>query len=118
MSFGRLGAVAQLYYRDSMMRKPGGFLEIIAPDARSRTVFFSGRTINDTARDTFSCGHCNRVVAVEPMCDAADMGGLCKQCMRLICPECYGVGSCTPLEVRIEEQEARGRFIRQMQEWG
>lgn len=56
--------------------------------------------------DTFSCGHCNAVTHVKPKADPADVGGLCKCCMKLICPNCVGK-SCTPLMKRIEQEEAR-----------
>ncbi len=101
------------------MRKPGGWLSISAPDKRSQRVILNGTVVSDEKEaDTFSCGHCQRVVVVKPMQDPADVGGLCKCCMTLICPQCYGLGACTPIEKKIEQQEDRGRFLRQMQEWG
>lgn len=101
------------------MRRAGGYLSICAPDKRSQRVTLNGTVIDtETEADTFSCGHCNRVVVVKPFCDPSDVGGLCKQCMTLVCPKCYDVGSCTPIEKRIEQMEDRGRFLRQMQEWG
>ena len=60
-------------------------------------------------RDSFSCGHCNRITFVAPRADPADVGGLCKQCMHLICPRCTALGRCTPLEQQIEQSEARDR---------
>lgn len=56
--------------------------------------------------DTVSCGHCGRVIHIKPRMDPADMGGLCKQCMKFECPSCVGKG-CTPLEKKIEEAEQR-----------
>lgn len=47
---------------------------------------------------------------VQAKCDPADLGGFCKQCTKLICPECYGKGSCTPWEKQMEEMEARFAF--------
>lgn len=60
--------------------------------------------------DTFTCAHCNKIVMVQPKCDPADLGGFCKQCTKLVCPECYGIGSCTPWEKQMEEMEARFAF--------
>ncbi len=62
--------------------------------------------------DTFSCRHCQRVVHVPPRCDPADMGGLCKQCMGLVCPRCYDKGTCTPWEVELERREGRDAALR------
>lgn len=64
--------------------------------------------------DTFTCGHAgpdhigNEIVYVMPRADPANIGGLCKQCMKLICPRCLGKG-CTPLEKSLEKWEARER---------
>lgn len=57
--------------------------------------------------DTFSCGHCNKVKHVRPKERPEDLGGLCKTCMKLICPVCVNEMRCTPLEKKIEEQERR-----------
>jgi hypothetical protein len=34
--------------------------------------------------------------------------------MRNICLTCHGVGTCTPLERRLEQMEARGRMFKAM----
>ena len=65
-------------------------------------------------RSTFTCAHCCRVVIVKPKCDPADVGGLCKQCMGLICPRCYDLGRCDPLEKKLERAEAKDRFRRSL----
>lgn len=64
---------------------------------------------------TFSCAHCNSIRHVKPRCDPADLGGLCKSCMGVICERCLGQG-CTPLEKRIEQQEKAGQVRRWMDE--
>lgn len=56
-------------------------------------------------RDTFSCGHCNRITHVRPKARAEDCGGLCKVCMSLICERCVGF-ACVTLEARLEREEA------------
>lgn len=61
--------------------------------------------------DTFTCGHCQRVVHVPPRCDPADMGGLCKVCMAPICPRCLDKG-CTPFEKALELAEVRAVALR------
>jgi hypothetical protein len=65
--------------------------------------------------DSFTCNHCNRVVFVKPRCDPADLGGHCKVCDRLICPQCNAKGSCTPWEKRMELMEARDRLYQAAQ---
>lgn len=80
------------------MRKPGGYAAII------------GETL--TEFDTFTCFHCQRITHVKPRCDPADLGGLCKVCMKLICERCVGHG-CTPFEKKIDEMEERAYRLRQ-----
>lgn len=63
--------------------------------------------------DTFTCGHCQYVTIVKPMMDPADLGGLCKQCMSLICRACVALGRCDPWDKMFERAEARDRFRRQ-----
>lgn len=63
--------------------------------------------------DTFTCHHCNTIIMVKPRMDAADMGGMCKICMKLTCSACTAKGSCTPWEKQLEKIEARHRFLRQ-----
>ena len=62
--------------------------------------------------DTFTCGHCNKIVFVPPKCDPADLGGMCKSCMKLVCPSCNNIGRCIPFEKKLEKIEARDRFLR------
>ncbi len=62
--------------------------------------------------DTFTCGHCNAVKHVKPRSDPADLGGLCKQCMGLVCPRCYAKGTCTTWEEQMLRSEAKDRFRR------
>lgn len=85
------------------MRNPGGYL-----------------TINDPEKpliehDTFTCGHCNRITIVPHKANPEDIGGLCKVCMQLICPQCVNDGNCKPFEKRIEQYEKRQAFLRSIE---
>ncbi len=64
---------------------------------------------------TFTCGHCQAIRHVKPYCDPADLGGLCKICMGVVCEKCVGNG-CDPFEEKLKRQEARGRSQRWMDE--
>ena len=81
------------------MLKPGGYAVLSGPDGTKEA-------------DTFTCAHCQHIVHVKPLADAADSGGLCKVCMGLICSTCVDVGTCTPWQVQWEKMEARDRFLR------
>lgn len=65
-------------------------------------------------RDTYTCGHCNRVVFVPPRADPATLGGWCGGCARLICTACEAKKAqsltCEPFEKWLAEQEQRTRF--------
>lgn len=61
--------------------------------------------------DTFTCFHCNTIVKVPTKSKPEDIGGLCKICMKMICPSCVDQG-CTPFEKKIEALEARDRTLR------
>jgi hypothetical protein len=74
------------------MRNPGGYLQISCDGVVHE-------------RDSFTCNHCNRVSFVKPKQDPADLGGLCKTCMGLICSACVGQ-ECRTLMARIEAAEA------------
>jgi hypothetical protein len=61
--------------------------------------------------ESFTCFHCQAIVKVPHRAKGEDIGGLCKVCMRLICRECVGVGSCTPWQKQMEQSEARDRLL-------
>lgn len=67
-------------------------------------------------RDTYTCGHCQRVVFVPPRADPATLGGWCGGCSRLICAGCERrkaeTLTCTPIEQWLAQQEHRARFLR------
>lgn len=75
---------------------------------------FDGGGIRQEA-DTFTCQHCNHIVIVRPKCDPADLGGMCRLCMKMICPKCVDVGTCDPIEKKLERWEARDRALRSYQ---
>lgn len=81
------------------MLRPGGYAFTFGPNG-----------VQDEL-DTFTCAHCNRVVHVKPKCDPDDLGGNCRLCMKMVCPECVD-GGCTPFEKKLELIEARDRALR------
>jgi hypothetical protein len=66
-------------------------------------------------KPTFTCAHCQRVRRVDPYCDPADLGGLCKVCMGVVCEVCVGKG-CDPFEEKLRRIEARARTRRWMED--
>lgn len=66
-------------------------------------------TVHETK--TFTCGHCNRVVLVKPKCDPCDLGGMCRLCASMICPNCVDRGICVPIEKKLENEERK--YLRQ-----
>lgn len=94
------------------MRKAQGYAQIVGPlGHKGRPVEPQG--LRDWGEaDTFTCGHCNRIVHVPPRTDPANIGGLCKQCMSLVCSKCVATGRCDPLEKKIERMEAKAHAIR------
>jgi hypothetical protein len=96
------------------MRNPQGHATLVGPGYLETGKPAGPAGLRDDGEaDTFTCGHCQFVVHVMPMADPADMGGLCKNCMRLVCPKCHDHGGCTPWEKAIEASEARDRWRRQ-----
>ena len=81
------------------MRNPGGYAYVFDELGTQKEC------------DTFTCHHCNRVVHVKPKMDPTDLGGMCKLCMKMICPKCVGFG-CTPFEKKLDIMEARDRARR------
>jgi hypothetical protein len=75
------------------MRRPGGYAVLTTPDGGKKEA------------DTFTCKHCNRLTHVKPFQDPADLGGLCKCCMGLICSNCVGK-PCDVIEKKLERAEA------------
>lgn len=96
------------------MRNPGGYGIVTSP-VPTKVDFGQGRVEHMRAgvleTDTFSCGHCGRITAVRAFTDAADVGALCKKCMKVVCRKCVNEGrstgtvSCDPLEAKFERLE-------------
>ncbi len=72
-------------------------------------------------RDTITCKHCGQIVMVKPGTVSTvyyipqlvgppkeEPGAGCRLCGGAICLDCYDVGTCTPLEKRIEFAEKTG----------
>ena len=98
-----------------MWLRPQGYAEIVSPVA-DRVTFDKNLhceeiRIGANGFDTMTCNHCNRLIHVKARNRPEDIGGLCKQCMRPICPFCLDLG-CTPFEKKLERWEARGRALR------
>lgn len=92
------------------MRRPQGYLTIVAPESRA------------VERDTCQCGHCGKVIVVKPGTATTiyliprrdgtwieDAGAGCSVCMRPVCLPCHDVGVCMPWEKRLEIEEAAAR---------
>ncbi len=88
------------------MRNPGGVGVITDPNVAAPY----------QECDTFTCGHCQYVVFVPVRQNPEDIGGLCKQCMVLICPKCVDRMVCVTWEQMIAMQEAHGRTFRSIEE--
>lgn len=72
---------------------------------------FDGDGIRQEA-DTFTCHHCNSIVIVKPHCNPDDLGGMCRLCMKMICPTCVDLGFCDPIEKKLQRAEARDHALR------
>lgn len=90
------------------MQRPHGYATITDPDAAL------------WERDTCTCGHCGRVIFIKPGTASTiyliqhrdgrwteEAGAFCRCCMKPVCLPCDAVGTCTPLERWLEQQETR-----------
>ena len=75
------------------VRNPGGYIIIDGQMGRKEA-------------DTFTCGHCNKIVIVPARASPTELGGLCGCCDSLLCPDCVRDGRCLPLEVQLARLEA------------
>lgn len=97
-----------------MWLQPQGFAEIISPDediANLDRIRKERLQAGTNRLDTCTCNHCGRVFHVSAKMRPEDIGGLCHQCMKPICPTCLDKG-CKPFEQRLLEEEARSEALR------
>lgn len=83
---------------------------------RARGVLFATSPEGVREAATFTCYHCNAIRVVPHGQRGEDIGGLCKQCMGVICPACVARMTCTPWEKQMEAMEARDRARRSYME--
>lgn len=76
-----------------MWLRAGGYGVVIDPDAGQ-----------PDEHDTFTCKHCSKVVIVRARQRPEDIGGLCRHCYGIICPDCVGK-DCTPFIAKIDAFE-------------
>jgi hypothetical protein len=85
---------------------PRGYATIVDPDRPT------------WERDAIGCGHCQRIVFVKPGSATTvyliqhrdgrwteEAGAFCRVCMRPVCLPCHKLGTCTPFERMLEQQE-------------
>lgn len=97
-----------------MWLKPQGFAEVVSPDGGRINLdrFQCDELRAGTNRyDSMTCNHCNRITHIKPKMDPAEMGGLCKICMKLICKYCLDQG-CLPFEKKLEMIEKKEIALR------
>lgn len=88
------------------MRNAAGYATIVDPATRT------------WERDTASCGHCNRIIFTKPGTATTvylmqhrdgrwteEPGAFCRCCMKPVCLPCDQVGTCTPFERWLADQE-------------
>ena len=89
------------------MRNPQGYAQIVGPADSVEFKDEYGTVIKDGESDTFTCGHCGKIVHVPPRTDPSSIGGGCRVCDSLICLHCVDKGTCRPLEKWLEDMENR-----------
>ena len=67
--------------------------------------------------DTFTCAHCNRVVHVRARANPDEFGSMCRNCMKMVCPNPECNRDCTPFMKKIDEEEERQIRFRQNAQW-
>lgn len=96
------------------MRNPGGYALIVGPDP-SIAKFDGFRCESIAAKheaDTFTCFHCGNVVHVKTKAPMDEVGSMCRQCMKMICPRCAD-GPCVPFMQKIDEMEQKDYLRKQ-----
>lgn len=95
------------------MRNPGGYAIITTPEP---TVVNFDRLRCETVQgtheaDVYCCVHCNRIVHVKPGAIPEELGSMCRNCMKMVCPTC-APGPCIPWLKKLDEAERRERALR------
>lgn len=85
------------------MRRPGGYAVITDPSGGVQEM------------DTFTCAHCNRIVHVPVKANPDDIGGMCRMCMKMICPSCVDAGVCDPFEKKLKRMEDQAVWRRKFE---
>jgi len=109
------------------MRNPGGYgIAIAHGDGKPLALRFDPSSPYDVTGsrfqvevDTFTCGHCGSATWVRPKVDPADVGALCRKCMKVVCRKCVNLGrqtgiTCDPLEEKLRRSEDKDRFRRSL----
>ncbi len=96
------------------MRNPGGYATVIAPEPVRAS--FDRLRCEDLGEglhefDTYTCEHCNRIVHVKPGAVPEELGSMCRNCMKMVCPACAPKG-CIPWLKQLEIAERRGMALR------
>lgn len=90
-----------------MWIKPQGYSEIVTPvdDLINLDHIRMEQIPAGVAKfDTCTCAHCNSVFHVSARMRPEDIGGVCPQCWKPICPKCLDK-PCVPWEKQMDELE-------------
>jgi len=88
------------------------------PQSRGYLVIQEYQSITKIEVDTITCNHCERIILLHDRDGniIPEPAGFCRCCMKTICLDCNKVQlvtvGCTPMEKKIEQIEARGRFLK------
>lgn len=90
------------------MTRSLGYIQIIGGPRSSAFVDPGMAALQSTGEaDTYTCGHCQRVVIMAP---GKQNEGMCRVCWRLVCKHCMKAGNCVPFEEEIERKLAPRGF--------
>lgn len=97
-----------------MWLRPQGYSFIVSPVAHRAQVDFHSEWVSEgtTEFDTATCNHCNCIYHIKHGCPPEEMGGFCRQCMKVICPRCVGK-PCVPWLKKMDEMEQKDYMRRQ-----
>lgn len=101
------------------MRNPQGYATIVSPEGSvAKLDNFRCQEIGAGLyeADTFTCVHCNRIIHVKPKASMDEVGSMCRNCMKMVCPTCAD-GPCTPFMKKIEAMEKRDQIRHLNEMW-